>query len=285
MGRDRGVTGSAKAEPETIYFEITRMPLLIEWTKSLVKDLVLPPTGPLLLALAGLAVAIRRPRVGRWIAVAGIALLLLLAMPAVAGFLVRCLDTTPAFDPAKATDAQAIVILGGGTRRHAPEYGGPTLSTLGLERVRYGARLARLTGLPILVSGGSVDKDDPVEALIMRDVLTNEYGVPVRWVETKSRNTHENAVDSAAILKAAGIKHVILVVHSFDVPRARAEFEVAGIDPIVAPTGIPPAVPTEVGDFLPSPSGLQESYWALYEIFGGALYRLMYWQRHTIHEF
>jgi uncharacterized SAM-binding protein YcdF (DUF218 family) len=250
--------------------------LLLDWIKTLVKLLVLPPAGPLLLALAGLAVAGRRPRLGRRIAFVGIAVLFVLAMPAVAGFLVRCLDTTPAFDSAKATDAQAIVILGGGTRRYAPEYGGATLSPLGLERVRYGARLARLTGLPVLVSGGSVDKDDPVEALLMRDVLTHEYGVPVRWVETRSHNTHENAVDSAAILKAAGIKHVILVVHSFDVPRARAEFEAAGLDPIIAPTGIPPAVPAEVGDFLPSPSGLQESYWALYEILGNALYQALY---------
>ena len=199
----------------------------------------LPPTGPLLLALVGLVVAIRRPRLGWWIAFSGIALLLLLAMPAVAGFIVRCIDTTPAFDASRPTNAQAIVILGGGTRRYAPEYGGATLSTLGLERVRYGARLARLTGLPVLVSGGSVDKDDPVEALIMRDMLTHEYGVPVRWVEAKSRNTHENAVDSAVLLKASGVTLVILVVHGFDVPRARAEFEAAGISVIAAPTGHP----------------------------------------------
>ena len=50
----------------------------------------------------------------------------------------------------------AIVILGGGVRRHAAEYGGDTLGQLTLERVRYGARVARLTGLPVLVSGGSV---------------------------------------------------------------------------------------------------------------------------------
>lgn len=250
--------------------------MFLDSIKYLVKALALPPTGPLLLALAGLAVAVRRPRVGRWVAFAGIMTVILLAMPAVAGFLVRCIDTTPAFDAARATDAQAIVILGGGTRRHAPEYGGETLSTLGLERVRYGARLARETGLPVLVSGGQVEKGAPVEALLMRDVLTREYGIPVRWVESRSRNTHENAVDSAAMLKASGVTRVILVVHSFDVPRARAEFEAAGIHAIPAPTGIPPAVPTEVGDFLPSPSGLQESYWAIYEILGGALYRMMY---------
>lgn len=250
--------------------------MLLDWIKTLIKLLVLPPTGPLLLALAGLVVAIHRPRLGRWIAFAGVALLLVLAVPAVAGFLVRCIDTTPAFDAARPTDAQAIVILGGGTRRYAPEYGGATLSTLSLERVRYGARLARLTGLPVLVSGGADEKGGPIEAFLMRDVLTREYGVPVRWTEAKSRNTHENAVDSAAILEASGITRVLLVVNSFDVPRARVEFEAAGISVIAAPTEIPPAVPTEFDDFLPSASGLQESYWALYEILGGALYRVRY---------
>jgi uncharacterized SAM-binding protein YcdF (DUF218 family) len=240
----------------------------------LVKVVVLPPTGPLLVVLAGLAVAGHRPRRGRSIAFAGTVVLVLLSLPAVAAFLVRCIDTTPAFNPAHADGAQAIVILGGGSRHYAPEYGGTTLSTLSLERVRYGAKLARATGLPVLVSGGAVERGDPIEALLMREVLTREFGVPVRWVETRSRNTHENAVDSAAILKASGTKRVILVVHSFDVPRARAEFEAQGIAVIPAPTGIPPASPSEIGEFLPSAEGLQQSYWALYEIMANADYRI-----------
>ncbi|MGH8802211.1 MAG: YdcF family protein [Casimicrobiaceae bacterium] len=242
------------------------------WIKGFVKIAVLPPTGPLILALVGLVVAGRHPRRGRALALIGVALLVLLSLPAVASFLIRCIDTTPAFDPAHVDGAQAIVILGGGARDYAPEYGGVTLSTLSLERVRYGARLARETGLPVLVSGGRVDPKAPVEALLMRDVLTREYGVPVRWVEARSRNTHENAIDSAALLKRSGITHVILVVHSFDVPRARREFAAAGIETIAAPTEIPPPVPTEIGDFLPSAAGLQESYWALYEILANALY-------------
>lgn len=248
--------------------------MLLLWIKSLVKIFVLPPAGPLLLALVGVGLSGRRPCLGRRIAYAGLILLLLLATPAVAGFLIRLLDTTPAFDPSHAGNAQAIVILGGGTRDDAPEYGGVALSTLSLERVRYGAKLARETGLPVLVSGGRVDAKAPVEALLMRDVLTREYKVPVRWVEAGSRNTHENAIDSAAILKASGIKHAILVVHSFDLPRARAEFEAQGIAVTPAPTDIPPAVPTEIGEFLPSAAGLQQSYWALYEILANAYYRI-----------
>ena len=161
-------------------------------------------------------------------------MLVLLSMPAVGGLLIRCLDRTPAFDVANRGNAQAIVILGGGTRPYAPEYGGATVGTITLERIRYGARLARATGLPVLVSGGAV-RGAPPEAVLMRNVLVYEFGVPVRWLETRSRNTHENAVKSAAILKGSGIERVILVGHSFDFPRSRKEFEAAGIDVIPAP--------------------------------------------------
>src|SRR5436190_4217319 len=147
------------------------------WLKALVKMLVLPPTGMLLLAVVGLAVGWRSPRVGRWLTGAAVAALLALSMPAVAEFLVGLVDTSTPFDPQSAKGAQAIVILGGGIRYNAPEYGGDTLSTLTLERVRYGARVARLTGLPVLVSGGTVLAGEP-EAALMAGALEQEFGVP-----------------------------------------------------------------------------------------------------------
>ena len=192
------------------------------WPKAVAKTLVLPPIGLLLLALAGLSMRRRFPRAGSIAAWTGVLVLLILSIPTVAGFLVRSLDTSPVFDPAQAASAQAIVVLGGGTRRNAPEYGGETLGELSLERVRYGAAVARMTGLPILVSGGSV-LDGETEAKLMRDALEHEFGIPVRWVEQRSRTTHENALQSAEILRAAGVQHVVLVAHSFDMPRARAE--------------------------------------------------------------
>ena len=52
----------------------------------------------------------------------------------------------------------------------------------------------------------------------MRQSLEEEFGVPVRWIEPESRNTHENAVRSAEILRAEGIREVVLVAHAFDMP-------------------------------------------------------------------
>jgi uncharacterized SAM-binding protein YcdF (DUF218 family) len=233
--------------------------------KAVAKALVLPPTGPLLVAIAGLLLLGRRWRAGRILAWSGVVLMLGLSTPAVAFMLLSVLNRWPALELDNPRGAQAIVILGGGVRRHAAEYGGDTLGALTLERVRYGAYVARATKLPVLVTGGSVFGGEP-EAKLMRAALEGEFSVPVRWAESKSRNTHENAVRSSQILSAAHIGRVILVAHSFDMARAKAEFATQGIEAIPAPTGVPSnAVDTPL-DLLPSLGALQGSYFALYEI-------------------
>jgi uncharacterized SAM-binding protein YcdF (DUF218 family) len=235
------------------------------WLKAIIKAIVLPPTGLLLVSLAGLSLRRRFPRCGIAMAWAGIAVLLVLSMPVVAVLLVRGLDASPPFEASRAANAQAIVILGGGLRRNAPEYGGDTLGELTLERVRYGARLAHDTSLPVLVTGGSVLGGE-TESSLMREALERELDVRVRWTEDRSRTTHENAVYSAAILKSAGIDSVVLVAHSFDMRRATAEFAAAGIRTTPAPIAVPAMKPTSLMDYLPSFAGLHTSYYAVYEI-------------------
>ena len=140
------------------------------------------------------------------------------------------------------------------------------MGRLTLERVRYGARVARLTGLPVLVSGGSPWGGES-EAKLMREALEREFAISVRWAEDRSRNTHENALRSAEILRVAGIHRVVLVGHAFDMPRATAEFADQGIEIIKAPTGIPAWDFDAPLLFVPSFAGLEGSYYALYEIF------------------
>jgi uncharacterized SAM-binding protein YcdF (DUF218 family) len=238
--------------------------------KAVLKALVLPPTGPLLLAALGLLLARRHPRTGRGLAAIGIVVLFALSIPAVAALLLRVVDASPPLDLGEARSAQAIVILGGGTRRNAAEYDGDTLGRLTLERVRYGARVARLTGLPVLVTGGTVSEGE-TEAKLMREALEHEFGVDVQWSEDRSRTTHENAAFSAPLLREAGVRRVVLVAHSFDIPRARAEFAAQGVETIAAPTGIVALHFTSPFDYLPSVAGLQSSYYALYEMLANAM--------------
>ena len=240
------------------------------WIKALLKALVLPPTGPLLLSAIGLLILSRFPRAGRTLAATGVFVLLVLSVPMVALALLRAVDTPPPLDFERAKSAHAIVILGGGVRRNAPEYGGDTLGRLTLERVRYGARVARVTGLPVLVTGGSV-LGGVAEAKLMKDSLEQEFGVRVRWAETRARNTHENAVRSAEILRGAGIDRVVLVAHAVDMPRAIGEFEAQGIAIIQAPTGIPASDAGGLLDYVPSIAGLQGSYYAVYEILANGI--------------
>jgi uncharacterized SAM-binding protein YcdF (DUF218 family) len=244
------------------------------WIKTMAKAILLPPTGFLLVALLGLATIRRHPRTGRALATAAVVALIALSMPIVAGGLVRVLDDSPPLDLAAARSAQAIVIPGGGVRRNAIEYGGDTLGRLTLERVRYGARLAKQTRLPVLVTGGSVMGTTVPEAVLMKEALESEYDVKVRWVEDRSRNTRENAVNSATILQADGVRSIVLVLHSFDVPRARGEFARVGLVVIPAPTAIPGPDFVWPGDFVPGVTGLQASHYACYEIAAGLWYRL-----------
>jgi uncharacterized SAM-binding protein YcdF (DUF218 family) len=246
------------------------------WLKTLLKALILPPTGPLLVSLLGIGALGRWPRAGRALALVGIWLVLLLSMPAVAVLLQLCVDASPPLDLKRAETAQAIVILGGGTRRDAAEYGGDTLGRLTLERVRYGARVARLTGLPVLVSGGSAP-GAAAEAKLMKESLEQEFGVGVKWAEDRSRDTHENAERSAEILRAAGIRRVVLVAHAFDMRRATAEFAAQGIEAIKAPTGITTRDFAEPLNYVPNLSGLTGSYYALYEILGNLVLAMRTW--------
>ncbi len=241
---------------------------MLFYLKKLVTVLVLPPTGCLLLALAGLLLLARgRRRSGFVLALTGVLVLFALSLPLVATALTLLVSDASVLDARRVSDRQAIVVLGGGIRRHAQEYAGDTPSSLGLDRLRYAARLARQTSLPVLITGGVVYSGEP-EALVMRDVLQTEYGVPVRWVEPKSRNTHQNAVFTHALLKPEGVTRVLLVTHAVDSRRARREFEAAGFDVVVAPTHVPDWRIDSFMDLLPSMAALQGSYLALYELAG-----------------
>ncbi len=201
----------------------------------ILQSIFLPPMGPVLWISIGLVLARIRPRLGYAVAWAGVAVALALMTPLTVGALLGPLEDVPVFDPSRLEGARAIVILGGGMRFFAPEFDGETTNRLTLERVRYGARLAKVTGLPVLVSGGMVS-DLPSEAKAMQLALAQDFDVDARWVEERSRNTGENAQFSAAILKREGIDHVVLVTHAAHMPRARAYFEAAGIKVTPAPT-------------------------------------------------
>jgi len=232
--------------------------------KQLLKNLVLPPTGPLLLAGLGvLLLVLRRSRLaGTVLCGVGLAALWLLATPIAADSLVRWAERYPALDPTKVGDAQAIVILAGGVRVNAPEYGSSAPGATSLERLVYGARLARQTHLPVLISGSRF------EAASMTEFLRQDLGVTAEWVENRSRDTHQNAQFSAIILVRAGVHKVVLVTSAAHMARSVVEFNQAGIEAIPAPAAMWTQRDTGVLAYVPNADALVRSQRALYEGLG-----------------
>jgi uncharacterized SAM-binding protein YcdF (DUF218 family) len=235
--------------------------------KQALKNLVLPPTGPLILAILGLALLYftRLRRSGAALCAAGLLALWLLATPIVADMLVRAGEPYPALDLHRMPRADAIVILGGGVRYPATEYDGPAPSVITLQRLTYGALVAHATRLPILVSGTGQ------EAFAMRHSLQRDFGVQVQWVESHSRDTQQNAQLSAVVLKSAEVATIVLVTSANHMRRAAAEFRALGFAVIPAPTGMWAQQEWKLQRWVPSADALWRSQSALYEDLGNVV--------------
>ena len=231
---------------------------------------LLPPFSILLLGGLGLLLYKRRPREAKWLIGLSFALLYLISTPFFADRLLGLLERQAPL--AKEATTQAIVVLGAGIYIRAPEYGGDTVNGLALERLRYAAKLYRETTLPILVTGGRID--GTAESLLMKHTLEEDFRVPVKWTESASRNTRENALFSYTILRQAGISSIYLVTHAWHMPRALAEFKRTGLHVIPAPTRFTTHSRTTILDFLPDARALLKSYYAIHEGLGWIWYRL-----------
>lgn len=239
----------------------------------ILSSIVLPPTSLVLLTLVGLLLLKR----SREFAIALIAVsqltLLLLSTPAIANALARTLEPAP-LAAGGMKDAQAIVVLGGGRNRGAPEWGGETVNKFTLQRLRYAARLARESGLPLYVTGGKPDGGELAEGTLMGAVLVNEFAVQVRWIDTAANTTRENALMAAQDLKPQRIERVVLVTSALHMPRSRRAFEQAGFSVIPAATDYFGQRPFAPYQLVPGPGALHQSHQALREWLSGLYYTM-----------
>jgi uncharacterized SAM-binding protein YcdF (DUF218 family) len=278
----------------------------LESLKPLLTALVLPPVPGLLLMLGGAGLLRRRPAGGALMLALG---LLLSWLCATEGF-GRALESRllPVIAPLDAAQraalkpppgsraaTTAIVVLGGGLIERAPATGEADLKPRAFDRLRYGVWLARQTSLPLAVSGGrgwaqprkpapseagkpELQPADPgqfgteiSEAEVAQRVAERDLRWPVTWTETTSRDTRENALFTVALLRAQGVRHIVLVTHAWHMPRALHHFQAAGdadlrITP--APMGQEPASGSPLLDWMPSNEGLSQVRDVLREALG-----------------
>ncbi|MBI2307437.1 MAG: YdcF family protein [Rhodocyclales bacterium] len=244
---------------------------------NLLSSLLLPPLNGLVLAVAGLFLWRLRPRLARFLVLAGVFLITALSLGVVARALLAPLESRYPPLPAAAharLPVDAIVVLGAGRYRSPPEFAEDDVANATLDRLRYAALLARASGKPLLVTGGAPDGGGRSEGEAMRGALARDFGVRVRWVESASDNTAENARRSAELLLPAGVKRIALVTHAWHLPRSVAVFEAAGFTVLAAPTAYVSARPATPLDFVPRVAAMQQAATALHEWFGIAWYAL-----------
>lgn len=239
---------------------------------NLLATFLLPPLSLLLLIATGLILLFwRHPTTGKLFIGAGLIGLWALSMPMVADQLMSSLKPVPL--ALSGREAEAIVILGGGVQRRASEYGDDIPGRFALERLRYGARLARRFHKPLLVTGGAPEGGQ-AEAQIMATTLAADYGLKARWIEDRAYNTRDNARYSAELLRKDGIKRIYLVTHAWHLARAMPEFLATGLEVVPAGTGFVHITDGTPLDYLPRAEALFASHVAIHEWIGLFWYKL-----------
>lgn len=235
--------------------------------QRIVSELILPPFGPTIGLFLACLIAARRPRLGIALGAGCLLIQLGLGLASANRLLVAEPPPIPQTVRPPYPQADAIVVLGGGRYLTAPEWDGETAGPSTLERVRYAAKLHRETGLPILVSGGKPGNTGTrSEAEIMRDILAQELGVPVAWIEAASEQTSENARFSADILKREGVNRIMLVTHGQHMTRAQTAFEAQDLEVVPMITGFLQPENINIYGLTPSFYGMSVNRYALYEL-------------------
>jgi uncharacterized SAM-binding protein YcdF (DUF218 family) len=167
----------------------------------------------------------------------------------------------------------AAIVLGGGIDPGASAVTGQAELNAAGDRILAGFELLQSgRARSVLLSAGGPRPAEPVEA-DWAAALYRRLGIPADRIvlERESRNTHENAEQSARIVRERGWRSLLLVTSAMHAPRALASFQAAGLSPDLLPVDFRRG-PGSFG-LLPRASALEESTDALRELAGRLVYR------------
>lgn len=196
--------------------------------------------------------------------------------------------------PAHLPDKAVVVVLGGGTRYGSYPRPLNEVNEAG-DRIIYAAWLYKQGKVAhLLLSGSNAPESGlataPPEAEVMASLL-QIMGVPKKalWLESRSRNTQENATESRKILEQQGIHSIILVTTALHMPRSVRLFEQQGLQVIPAPTDFmvtdddwayytQPSIDVQLMNLLPSADDLALTSRAIKELLGALFYQVRSWR-------
>ena len=250
--------------------------------KPWLTTLVVPPAiGVLILVLAGVFLLLQRWRMGALLGVTGLGISWLTACSGFAiwaqALLLPQVSALPAQSIAatlSAAKVQAIVVLGGGVDRTSREYGKPQPSSSTLARLHYGLHLSRKTGLPLAFAGGvgwAGALNNMTEAQAVSHWLEQEDQPALRWQEDSSKDTVQNALMLAPVLRQSGVQRIALVTHAWHMPRSLRAFQVTGLQVVPAPMGFIESSDMTGLQWMPSSDGVRDNRHVWREAFALAL--------------
>jgi uncharacterized SAM-binding protein YcdF (DUF218 family) len=204
--------------------------------------LFLPSNLLILLGIAGVVLmATRRKRAGACMAAASLVLLATAGFLPVGGFLIHALESRfPSWDASRGAP-DGIIVLGGAIASElSREHGEPVVGGDG-SRIFAMAKLARAyPSARIIYSGGdaSLLGNQPPEADFVYPLLDN-FGIPKSRVtlETRSRNTAENAAYVKDLINPKAGERWLLVTSAQHMPRAIGCFRKVGFSVEAYPVG------------------------------------------------
>ena len=177
----------------------------------------------------------------------------------------------------------AIVVLGssGYTARDWANATYSMVDQVDATRALEAVRVFRLVDAEwVISSGGRSRPDDPREASgnTLRDAMVT-LGVPAARliVETESRDTHDEAVIVAPMLRNLDVQHVVLVTSGTHMRRSLGTFRAQGIRAIPAIARDPYSASSWTDWILPSDLGLWKSATVMHELIGLAYYTARGW--------
>lgn len=241
---------------------------------------VQPINLAIFLVLIGLVAGMFRWRRAMFAGVAlGGAVLFLSAWTSLGALMLHPLEerfTRPADPPASVA---GIIVLGGGFEGAINlARGGYELNSAGDRFVETAVLARRYPDATVLVSGGTgaLVLEGEADATTAERLLTGLGVAPDRLVlESRSRNTDENARFSYELARPAAGGTWLLVTSAFHMPRAVALFRKAGFDVIAWPTDYRTSGREGFGLFRDNPiDALQNMSLALREWLGLIAYRL-----------
>jgi uncharacterized SAM-binding protein YcdF (DUF218 family) len=248
-------------------------------------DLAFTPLAwSLALGVLGLLLVRRRPRLSRSLTLAGLAILYVFSIHPVAGALTRAVERDVQATARADVVYDAVIVLGGMAEAGPTELTGQPQFAQAVERMLVGwEQVASGRARVLIISGGAIDADPrtPREAdTVARQLISLGLTPDQVLREDRSRNTRENALFTAELVRARGFEKLLLVTSAFHMPRSLGCFRAVGLEPDVLPTDFrSPGPRSGLRGWLPRAEALEDSSDMLRELAGRLVYRARGWTR------